>query len=112
MKKLLVMVMAGIMMMLMLVTACNNRPVDNNGNNEIEDIMVEIGITAAEKNQVFWIRQSFVTNDRLKSLTMALESVEYRKAHGDITTGVVVEEDADWPGWYRASFSSTITIAE
>lgn len=109
MKRLVVLVMA-VVMMLMLVTACNNKPVDCD--NEIKDIMVETGITVAEESKVTWIRQSFLTDDRLRSLTMALESMEYRKAHGELVTSVKVEEDDTWHGWYRASFSSTITIAE
>lgn len=105
MKKLLVLVLAGIMM-LMLVTACNSR--SENDDNKMTDIMVKTGIAAAEENNIVWIRQSFMTNNRLRSLTMALDSMEYRKAHGELVTSVKVEEDEDWPGWYRAWFMSTI----
>ena len=105
MKKLLVLVLAGIMM-LMLVTACNSKSV--NDDNKMSSIMVKTGIIAAEENNIVWIKQSFLTDNRLRSLTMALGSMEYRKAHGELVTSVKVEEDEDWPGWYRAWFMSTI----
>ena len=109
MKKLLVIVLAGMIMAMLIITACNSKArKDYVNNGMITTAMVETGITVAEKSKVVFIRQSFLTNDRLKSLTMALGSMEYRKEHGELVTSVKVEEDEDWPGWYRAWFTSTI----
>ena len=107
MKKLLVTVIVAVMMV-MLVTACNNKEQSERNDNGMYIAIVGTGMKAAEENQIVWIRQSFLTDNRLRSVKMAIESRDYRKAHGELVTSIKVEEDEDWPGWYRAWFMSTI----
>lgn len=110
MKKLVV-IAVFIIMLAVTTTACNGRRA--NDSNTVAAMITETGISVAEDSQIRWIRHSFLTDNRLRSLSLAISNREYLKSRGELVTEIKVEADSDWPGWYRAVFKSTMsTIAE